>query len=120
MIRLAVRLFLIGAALHLAGCTSWTATNSPIVTLDGRKVRLTTYTGERHDGLLMHPDTLGSRVLLRTHDVSHPLVIDTSAVISAEIRTINSERTAGLALLGVGAVVFTIVQIKMIFNDPDY
>lgn len=120
MIRLAVRLFLILATLHFVGCTSWTATNSPIVTLDGRKVRLTMDTGERHDGLLMHPDTLGSRVLLRTQDVAHPLVFDTSSVNSAEIRTINSERTAGLVLLGVGAVVFTVVQIKMIFNDPDY
>ena len=68
----------------------------------------------------MHPDTLGSRVLLRTQNASLPLVIDTSTVKSVEIRSINTERTAGLALLGVGAVVFTIIQIKMIFNDPDY
>lgn len=120
MIRFAVRLFPIVAALHLVGCTSWTATNSPIVTLDGRKVRLTMDTGERHDGLLMHPDTLGSRVLLRTQDAVHPLVIDTSTVISTEIRQLNEGRTVGLVVLGVGAVVFTIVQIKMIFNDVDY
>lgn len=120
MIRLGVRLFLIVATLHFVGCTSWTATNSPIVALDCRKVRLTTDEGVRYEGLLMHPDTMGSRVLLRMHDASHPLVVDTSTVRFVEVRRVNAGRTAGLSLLGVGAVVFTIIQIKMIFNDPNY
>jgi hypothetical protein len=116
----ASRLLLMVVVFSLTRCTSWTVTQSPVITLDGRRVRLTTESGERHDGLLLHPDTMGSRVLLRAQDASHPLVIDTSTVITTEIRRLNEGRTVGLMLLGVGAVVFTIVQIKMIFNDVDY
>jgi hypothetical protein len=104
----------------IVGCTSWTATQAPLTSLDGRKVRVSTEDGERFEGLLMHPDTLGERVLICVSDNSRPLVIDTSTIKSAEVRKVNGERTAGLVLLGVAAVVFTIVQIKMVFNDVDY
>lgn len=104
----------------IIGCTTWSATQVPLTSLDGKKVRVNTEAGERFEGLLLHPDTLGDRVLICGRDNTRPLVVDTSTIKSAETRKINTGRTAGLVLLGVGAVVFTIVQIKMIFNDVDY
>lgn len=104
----------------IIGCTTWSATQSPLTSLDGKKVRVSTEAGERFEGLLLHPDTLGDRVLICVRDRTRPLVVDTSTIKSAEVRKVNTGRTASLALLGVGAVVFTIVQIKMIFNDVDY
>jgi hypothetical protein len=114
------RLITVAVTSSLIGCTAWTTTHAPVSSLDGEKVRLTTADGGRFEGLLMHPDTLGESVLLCMRDSSQPLVIDMSTVKSAETRKIHEGHTMGLALFGVGAVVFTIVQIKMVFNDPDY
>jgi hypothetical protein len=108
------------ALANLVGCTTWTATKSPLVELDGRKARLTTRDGNRFEGLLLHPDTLGPRILLLECDATLPLVIDTSTIVAIEKRGIHEGHTVGLALLCVGAIVTTIGQIWLSFQDPDY
>lgn len=105
---------------QLVGCTAWTASNTPIESLEGRRVRVTTDEGIRFEGRVVQEDTSGATVLLRVRESSSPLVLDTSTIQSIELRKIHEGRTAGLALLGLGAVAFTIIQIKRIFNDPDY
>ncbi len=103
------------------GCTTWTATQAPLRDLDGKKVRVTTHDDAMHEGLLMHPDTLGSRILIRGSDPSILLIVDSSEVVKIETRKAQSGRTAGLVLLGVGiAATIALVYIISVFNDPEY
>ena len=104
-----------------SGCTTWTATRAPLRELDGKTVRITTHNDRMHEGLLMHPDTLGSKALIRGHDPSVLLIVDSSDVAKTETRQIHAGRTAGMVLLVVGiAAVLAVIQIRDIFNDVDY
>lgn len=103
------------------GCTTWTATQAPLRELDGKKVRITTHDDGVHEGLLMHPDTMGSRMLIRGNDPSVLLVVDSSQVTKIETRKTHAGRTVGLVALGVGVVAtIGLIWIISIFNDPDY
>jgi hypothetical protein len=103
------------------GCTTWTATQAPLRDLDGKKVRVTTRNDDVHEGLLMHPDTLGSRILIRGDDPSVLLIVDSSEVMKIETRKAHAGRTAGLVLLGVGvAATVGLIYVISVFNDPDY
>lgn len=107
--------------LSFTGCTTWTTTQAPLTALDGRTVRVTTHGDESHEGLLMHPDTLGSKVLIRGHDPAVLLVVDSAEVAKIETRQVHAGRTAGLVLLSVGVVlVIAAIQLASIFNDVDY
>lgn len=103
------------------GCSTWTATRVPLRSLDGKTVRITTHNDVIHEGLLMHPDTMGSRVLIRGHDPAVLLVVDSLEVAKAETRQLHAGRTAGLVLLIVGvAVTVAVIEISAIFKDVDY
>lgn len=103
------------------GCTTWTATQAPLRDLDGKTVRITTHEDVTHEGLLMHPDTLGSKVLIRGDDPSVLLVVDSSDVARTETRQMHAGRTAAVVLLGVGvAAAIALIYIISVFNDPNY
>lgn len=103
------------------GCSTWTVTAAPLRKLDGNTVRITTHKDVIHEGLLMHPDTMCSKVLIRGHDPAVLLVVDSAEVAQTETRQLHSGRTVGLVLLVAGvAITVAAIEISAIFNDVDY
>ena len=107
--------------LCLTGCSTWTVAQAPLRSLDGKTVRITTHKDVIHEGLLMHPDTMGSKVLIRGNDPAVLLVVDSAEVARAETGQLHTGRTAGLVLLVAGvAITVAVIEISAIFNDVDY
>jgi hypothetical protein len=94
--------------ISLVNCSAWHATQEPLSELEGKRVRITTKSGERQEGRLADADSLGLAVLQLENEfkkrysvLPQPSVLafDTTTITAVEKRAHSPSRTMALYLM---------------------
>lgn len=94
-----VRCGIVLLSMSFVNCSTWRATQAPLLEMEGDNVRVTTSGGEEQEGRLLHADSLGFAVLRCSYCKPRVLAIDISTITGVEKRVLSPGRTAALVLI---------------------